>query len=136
MTCPKCGLEKPEAHFNKHHRSCKECRAELQRGYVARNYDKVLAVNRSRGRGVTRHEAKCRGYGITADIYAEMLEAQDGVCAICKRACPSGRRLAIDHDHLTLKVRGLLCARCNAGIAQFQDTPALLSAAIDYLKEG
>lgn len=54
-----------------------------------------------------------RKYGITLAEYDQMLEEQHGVCAICGGADPSGRRLAVDHDHETGKVRGLLCTSCN-----------------------
>jgi len=49
-----------------------------------------------------------RTYGITADDYDALLTFQRGVCAICGRA-PKGKRLAVDHNHVTGKVRGLLC---------------------------
>jgi hypothetical protein len=53
-----------------------------------------------------------RKYGITADQYNQMLEKQKGVCALCEK--PQTRiRLAVDHDHRTGKVRGLLCNWCN-----------------------
>jgi hypothetical protein len=51
-------------------------------------------------------------YGITSDDYATLLEAQEGRCAICG-ARPKSKRLAVDHDHKTGAVRGLLCSRCN-----------------------
>ena len=58
----------------------------------------------------------------------------DGVvCAICKKPCRTGRSLAKDHDHKTGKVRGRLCLHCNVGLGHFQDSPALLLRAVDYL---
>jgi len=51
-------------------------------------------------------------YGLTATDYDSLLAAQGGRCAIC-RARPKSKRLAVDHDHKTGAVRGLLCSRCN-----------------------
>jgi len=51
-------------------------------------------------------------YGLTPEGYAALLDVQDGKCAIC-RARPVSKRLAVDHDHKTDAVRGLLCSRCN-----------------------
>jgi len=51
-------------------------------------------------------------------------------CAICRR---SARRLAVDHDHQTNVVRGLLCTPCNQGLGMFRDSVALLRGAIAYL---
>ena len=67
--------------------------------------------------------------------YEFMLKNQSGVCAICEKKCSSGRALAIDHDHSTNKVRGLLCNRCNRGLGMFMDDPKLLSTAALYLKK-
>jgi hypothetical protein len=52
-------------------------------------------------------------FGLTAVQYLAMLAMQNGVCAICHGVNPSGRRLAIDHDHDTKRVRALLCGHCN-----------------------
>ena len=60
---------------------------------------------------------------------------QDGVCAICHQTCSTGRMLAIDHDHDSGSVRGLLCSKCNPGIGFFQHDSARLESAIAYLKE-
>lgn len=62
-----------------------------------------------------------------------MLAAQGGKCAICGGTNPGGHRLAVDHDHTTGAVRGLLCHACNAGIGKLRDDPALLRVAADYL---
>lgn len=73
-------------------------------------------------------------YGISLDGYQALLVAQGGVCAICKRP-PRGRRkyLAVDHDHETGKIRGLLCTTCNVGLGALSDSPDLLRAALVYL---
>lgn len=52
-------------------------------------------------------------YGLSPGEYAALLAAQDGRCAICQRATGKARRLAVDHDHDTGEVRGLLCSPCN-----------------------
>jgi len=76
-----------------------------------------------------------RDYGITLDEYDEMFDKQSGLCLICKEPCNSGYRLAVDHNHATGKVRGLLCGKCNRGLGNFGDSILLLEQAIKYLKE-
>lgn len=80
-----------------------------------------------------------RKFGITVEQYEEMLEAQEGGCAICGttdcQAKTGKSRLAVDHDHDTGKVRGLLCNHCNAGLGAFRDNTTLLEKAIKYLEE-
>jgi len=61
-------------------------------------------------------------YNLTPEKYQAIHDAQGGVCAICLEPesflTPKGniRPLAVDHDHNTGKVRGLLCDRCNLGL--------------------
>lgn len=75
-----------------------------------------------------------RDFGLTEADYDRMLTEQRGKCAICKRTEPNGRgRWHIDHDHITGRVRGLLCNGCNAGLGHFRDDPAILRAAARYL---
>lgn len=79
-------------------------------------------------------------YGLTIEHYEAMLESQGGVCAICEEAEPGKRRdgspkpLAVDHDHDTGKVRGLLCGRCNAALGGLRDSPKLVRRLLRYLK--
>jgi hypothetical protein len=70
-------------------------------------------------------------YGMTRDAFTELLGAQGGCCAICR--AKHDRRLHVDHNHETGRVRGLLCGHCNSGLGFFRDEAALLSAAIEYL---
>jgi hypothetical protein len=81
-----------------------------------------------------------RRRGISNEKYQALFEAQGGKCAICGviaghrsrygKVC----RLAIDHDHRTGQVRGLLCNSCNRGLGRFKDSIEYLEAAIRYLK--
>lgn len=80
-------------------------------------------------------------YGLTLEAYSKMLADQGGVCACCggpPRSVngQSGKvtEFAVDHDHVTKKVRGLLCSHCNRGIGLFQDDPAILRRAATYLE--
>ncbi len=77
-------------------------------------------------------------YGITFDEYEEMLLQQGGVCAICEKPetiylREKLARMAVDHDHKTGAVRGLLCRQCNNGLGCFKDDTDIISKAIDYL---
>jgi Autographiviridae endonuclease VII len=65
--------------------------------------------------------------------YDELAARQGGVCAICGRP-PKTRRLDIDHDHETMRVRGLLCHRCNRPILPWV-TVEWLELALAYLRD-
>lgn len=73
-------------------------------------------------------------YGITVTDFKRMFDEQGGVCAICHRPDPSGRRLSIDHDHKTLKVRGLLCCICNVAISVLDMDADWSLKALQYLE--
>jgi hypothetical protein len=57
-----------------------------------------------------------RRYDITQKEYDSLLESQNGCCAICHREVT----LTVDHDHITGKIRGLLCNRCNVYFSWFE----------------
>jgi hypothetical protein len=76
-----------------------------------------------------------KAYDISADDYHIMFENQNGRCAICNKDFSFViKNLNVDHDHITRKVRGLLCNKCNLGLGQFKDDPKLLLKAADYVK--
>lgn len=82
-----------------------------------------------------REYALKRKFGITGLQYEEMLKGQNGKCAICEIAkCKSGRAFAVDHDHATGAVRGLLCKDCNLLLGRAGDRVPVLKAAIRYLE--
>lgn len=73
-----------------------------------------------------------RKYGITEADYDALLLAQGGVCALCGKR-PGKVRLAVDHDHTTGKVRGLLHVRCNRALGPFEFNEIVLQRAVNYL---
>lgn len=92
---------------------------------------------KSRERQLTNWRTKLKiRYGITLEEFEHMLALQGGVCAICKQ--PENdrykRRLSVDHDHSTGKVRGLLCHMCNTALGKLKDNPELFDAAASYLR--
>lgn len=81
-----------------------------------------------------------RTFNMTQQDYDCMLLLQGGSCAICKEKetavnkSGSVKRLAVDHDHQTGVIRGLLCHRCNLALGHFKDSTSILLAAISYLE--
>jgi hypothetical protein len=96
--------------------------AESQRAYTRNRYAHVNA------------ERLWTEYGMTIADYDALLARQNGVCRICKTK-PAGRRLAVDHCHVTDTIRSLLCNNCNLGVGNFKDNPALMREAADYIEE-
>lgn len=74
-------------------------------------------------------------YGLSQEAYDQLLIKQNHRCAICGTSSPGGRhnKFHIDHNHMTGKVRGLLCWSCNAGLGQFKDDYNLLLEAYTFL---
>lgn len=120
QVCRTCGEDKPASEFRSNWRreSCLDFNC----------HDCVSHINR------------LARFGITPEQYQEMLDAQGHACAICElpeRVTDSrnGRikAMAVDHDHQTGAVRGLLCQNCNKGIGNLGDNPDRLIAAAAYL---
>lgn len=78
----------------------------------------------------TKHY-KYAKYGISKEIYTEMMISQGHRCKICNSYEP----LFIDHNHETGKVRGLLCRQCNSAIGFLRDDLTIIENALKYLKE-
>lgn len=84
-----------------------------------------------------------RTFGMTLEEFQEIEKKQNYRCAICgtdnpgtiKRKGASKSQFCVDHDHITRKVRGLLCSTCNAGIGLLGDNLKSLEAAAAYLRE-
>lgn len=72
-----------------------------------------------------------RLYGLTQEQVDTMLAEQGGVCAICKGV---SNQMCVDHDHVTRRVRGVLCRNCNLALGHIKDRPAVAEAMALYLR--
>jgi Recombination endonuclease VII len=134
--CRGCGVEKALSEFSKHngfkdgHNSkCKACKNAMANDHYQEYREEILA----RQKPYKQQAWYIINYGITLDDYHQMLEQQDGGCAICG-ALPTLRRLDVDHCYKTGRVRGLLCWDCNVSIGRMKDDPDRLRSAVRYLE--
>ena len=81
---------------------------------------------------VWKRKDRLRKYGMTLAQYDHMYTVQNGQCAICDRAMPSGKA-TVDHCHGTGIVRGLLCIQCNTIVGMAHDDVRILRHAINHL---
>jgi hypothetical protein len=143
--CRKCGRTERYLSGNK---PCVYCVKEnstrrsttKRKEWCRLNKEKINSTNRGRYHSLTEEEKVLRNrkqtvsyYGLTLEDYKVILEAQNGVCAICSKV-PEGN-LHIDHNHTTKEVRGLLCGKCNRAIGLLNDDVSLFSKAITYLNK-
>lgn len=137
--------EKRIAYAKRNYEDNREARSAQRKEYHAANKGRRNAESRAwyqknRLRIVERQRAHSHNYrftrhGLTESKYLEMVEAQGGVCAVCRRECDVAGKLSIDHDHDSGRGRGLLCKRCNSGLGFFRESPDVLERALAYLKE-
>jgi hypothetical protein len=125
--CSKCGQTKPLSDFHSDQGTkdgrfahCKACSCA---------YTRKWRLQHPQAR---RTEHLKKSFGLTVKAYDILFAAQNGACAVCQRA-PCGTRLAVDHNHSTNKIRGLLCLACNTAIGSLNEDTARLARAIDYL---
>lgn len=127
-TCRICGLVKPVTEFWKRLACkdgfglyCKECSKKKAHDYHIKNP------------AVKKNSHLKDTFEITLEQYDQILDSQGGVCAICGGINQDGRRLAVDHNHKTEKIRGLLCGVCNTrlGILEIEEWCSL---AYNYLR--
>jgi hypothetical protein len=116
------------------------CRESHQR-HKAKYYERVRKWRQANPEK-PRLEKLQRIWGISGSDYLARFNSQRGLCAICKRPeseidSRSGRPrwLAVDHEHKSGIVRGLLCGRCNKAVGLLNDDPLRLRAAADYLEK-
>ena len=130
-TCTQCKIDKPEKdYYTRKDRpngkgrlsECKECMKSRVMGRYNKDPD---LVNDKRA---------AKLYGITLEQVQEMREQSNGICSICNREGKHHhKRLVIDHDHKTGKVRGLICSSCNSMIGWCGEDTQTLQNLIEYL---
>lgn len=128
-TCSKCKEEKPFTEFYKGNGKdgkkywCIPCSQKAGKGYYRRNK-------------IAHYEAHLKqryAFPFSFKDYELLEQQQQARCAICKEKRHAEGRLSIDHCHITLKIRGLLCKNCNLMIGLSKDSPSRLRKAAEYL---
>lgn len=114
LPCSGCGKLKTPKDFHRNR--------AYRRGYCG-----VCKACKKRQRQAQELKKK---YGLTPSERQVLLEAQDGRCAGCRRLVGE---FCVDHDHVTGRVRGLLCRPCNFALGHVSDDPATLRRLADYL---
>lgn len=134
--CGACEEEKPLDQFYKHKDKdlgvdgqCKDCTNDYNNEWKGKNKEKVAQYGfRSRLR---------TAFGITEEQYNELLEKQNNSCALCKKNREHfDRRFAVDHDHQSGEIRGLLCFYCNHKLIGRHRDADLLRRMADYVSQG
>lgn len=134
--CSRCNVIKDILEFSPNirqmtglHSTCKSCYNK------SREVPRRIFLQTQRGKTYNRNaQLKCL-YGITLDDFNDMLKDQDGKCAICRTDVPGGPgAFAVDHNHATGKVRGLLCAKCNRNLGVVENVE-FNRAANKYLEQ-
>ena len=111
-------------YYSQHNKECKNEVNERHRRYRKNNPLIFKKID------LRRH------HNITVEQYDEQLNKQDGKCAICHRPQEDfKKRFCVDHDHLTNKIRGILCDNCNLILGHANDDINILSEAIQYIEK-
>jgi len=139
--CMKCKIDKPLEEFHNRAKSkdgkqsiCKSCNIARVKVWQASNPERHEANWKNNSYGeqalLKRRASK---YGLSVEQLLEMLKDADGLCNICKRN--PVKWLVVDHCHSTLKVRGVLCEKCNQALGLLDDNIEFLESAINYLQK-
>lgn len=127
--CSSCKRNKSDSSFYKSSGKndwCIECRKDY-------NDKRRYGEKRELELRQRRHRHLMSKYKISLEDYEILLAEQDNSCFICKKI--GKQSLAVDHNHNTGAVRGLLCNNCNTGLGNLRESIDNLERAIKYLKK-
>lgn len=132
------GLNEPKDKSPNGYRRCSECGTTVESQGEQAPFARRGACSRECLRKKQRRHNRSTKFGISEDQYEKMLSAQGGACAICGKK-PGRKQLAVDHNHKTGAVRGLLCSHCNCAIGMLNcdddEFYALVKSAIRYIRK-
>lgn len=142
--CSRCHELKTEFHRNSRKNDllrsdCKDCRNAYRRKYRQKNKPQFTKYeNTEKFKNKSFEQKLKRQYGITIQDFNIMLNNQNGLCKLCNKPeiHKTKKKLSVDHCHITGKVRGLLCHRCNVFLGLVKEDISVLNKAIEYLAKG
>jgi hypothetical protein len=109
---------------------------EKNKSYYQINKEQIQQIKQKLKR-TQKNNHLLRFYNITIEQYEQMLYEQDNKCYICEELAEDTRKksLNVDHDHITGKVRKLLCGNCNTSLGLAKENEVILQKMINYLNE-
>lgn len=120
-------LETNKERIKARYTSNKEKMNEYSIKWQKDNPDKAKVIRR-------RTVLKCK-YGITPEDWDTLFNEQGRKCAVCASLVTTGNGWNTDHDHITGKVRGILCLHCNTLLGYAKDDVDTLRAAAMYIEK-
>ena len=142
--CTDCKIEKESTEFTKHPCTkdrlqplCRKCNSARATANI-KNRKVSDPIFRQKHNAQSIECSRRYKFGISQEQYDQMLKDQNGACKICGKpeiaVYKSGKvkQLAVDHDHTTGEIRGLLCGTCNTAIGSLNSVELLLKA-VEYL---
>lgn len=114
------------------HKWCARCQAFLPLAAFSSVSGKINSYCRPCWKSYLHEAGIRRRFGISYPQYFGLLAAQGGSCAVCE-CKPRGQQLAVDHDHATGLIRGLLCKNCNQTLGAVRDSVDRLMRYVNYL---
>ena len=121
---------KNKDHLNKKRRGNETIKIRRHK-YNMENKDKIKLYNNSK-KEQKKYLYLLKTYNLTKENYEQLISTQNGKCAICGKLT---EKFDTDHDHITGRVRGLLCHSCNLLLGNAGDNIEILLNAIKYLEE-
>ena len=140
--CSDCASEARVEYTKNYKAQRREELAQKQREYYEKvrekeEFIKVRQDWRNENKEYQRRYHLQRTYGITPEQYNELLEKQDHKCFICERPKEAFKKpLAVDHNHKTGEIRGLLCDHCNRFLIGRMTNPNIAYKMFEYLSQG
>ncbi len=128
--CNGCGdwkvferFSKGKYSFQGHIACCKDCINEKRR---------IKALN-PEFKLKEKERALKRSYNLTLKRFFELKMIQGNRCGSCGKEFTDENGANVDHDHITLMIRGILCHKCNSGLGFIGDTIESVRALLKYL---
>lgn len=125
--CARCEISKPLDEFNyssrgahNRQRYCRTCQSQ--------HYKTNDRKYKEQARLAKRYRTGAK-YGLSKEQTDAFYARNGGMCELCNRRAG----FHLDHDHVTLEIRGLLCMQCNTGLGKLGDTVEDIENALHYL---
>lgn len=139
IKCGKCLESKEESAFSKKKKSktgysskCKACHNDYCREvWYIKNKDKQIKASNN-WKKENKYKVLSYTYNTSENTIKELFHNFNNKCGICNKEIIRGN---IDHCHISGKLRGILCKKCNLGLGLFFDNKEFLQKAIDYLNK-